>query len=124
MKEPVQEEPDKPFERGELQTSSIIERIEGRQSLLPGAKLSKKHQDMQNEIWKKKQDEKEEIYKKSFYVLDTETGGFTHNEPIQIAALRYENGKQVAKHNQYFYPLFDMTREAIETHYLSKGILA
>ena len=31
-----------PFVRGELQTTSQKERIEGRQSLLPGAKLSKK----------------------------------------------------------------------------------
>ena len=46
MKEPEEEEPEKPFEKGELQTSTIIERIEGRQSLLPGAKLSKRHQDM------------------------------------------------------------------------------
>ena len=46
MKEPEEEEPEKPFEKGELQTTSIIERIEGRQSLLPGAKLSKKHKDL------------------------------------------------------------------------------
>ena len=62
MKEPEEEEPEKPFEKGELQTSTIIERIEGRQSLLPGAKLSKRHQDMQNDIWKTKQKENELTY--------------------------------------------------------------
>ena len=38
-------------------------------------------------------------YGKNFYVLDIVTSGFPKNEPIQIAAKRYENGKEVASHN-------------------------
>ena len=37
--------------------------------------------------------------RENFYVLDTETNGFTYNEPVQIAAVRYENGEQTAIEN-------------------------
>ena len=35
----------------------------------------------------------EKRYAKNFYVLDCETSGFKHNEPIQIAVLRVEKGR-------------------------------
>ena len=42
-------------------------------------------------VAKAKQKNIEKRYAKNFYVLDCETSGFKHNEPIQIAVLRFEN---------------------------------
>ena len=58
----------------------------------------------------------EKRYSKNFYVLDTETNGFKDNEPIQIAALLFENGKQVDKFNMYYLPENAITKEALEMH--------
>ena len=46
----------------------------------------------------------EKRYKKNFYVLDCETSGFNHNEPIQIAVLVFENGRETARYNKYVLP--------------------
>ena len=35
----------------------------------------------------------EKSYAENFYVLDTETTGFKHNEPLQISALLFLDGK-------------------------------
>ena len=47
----------------------------------------------------------EKRYKKNFYVLDCETSGFKHNEPIQIAVLRFENGEEAGRYNRHFLPV-------------------
>ena len=76
---------------------------------------------MKNAKQRKKAIEKN--YAKNFYVLDTETGGFDHNEPIQIAAKRYEDGKEVAANNQYFLPTKRMTDSALKIHGLDRDKL-
>ena len=58
----------------------------------------------------------EKRYSKNFYVLDTETNGFTDNKPIQVAALLFENGKQVDKFNMHYLPENAITKEAFEMH--------
>ena len=55
-------------------------------------------------------------YDKNFYVIDTETGGFPKNEPIQIAVLLFLNGEQAGLYNQYFLPQSKMTESAVKTH--------
>ena len=47
----------------------------------------------------------EKRYKKNFYVLDCETSGFKHNEPIQVAVLRFENGREAGRYNRHFLPV-------------------
>ena len=34
----------------------------------------------------------EKSFETNFYALDTETTGFSHNEPIQVAAVLFEKG--------------------------------
>ena len=63
---------------------------------------------------------REAKYSKNFYVLDTETSGFVHNEPIQVSAIRYEDGKPAARHNQYFMPKKEITDSAYRTHGLDE----
>ena len=51
----------------------------------------------------------------NFIVVDNETNGFgpTRNEPIQITAIMYENGKALkAKYDQYFMPEMKFTKSA------------
>ena len=52
----------------------------------------------------KRLNKKVKDFAKNFYVLDCETNGFKHNEPVQIAVLRFEKGKEVEKHLKYFVP--------------------
>ena len=54
----------------------------------------------------------EKRYKKNFYVLDCETSGLKHNEPIQIAVLAFENGKETLKYNKFILPEQKITDEA------------
>ena len=35
--------------------------------------------------------ERERFFSRNFYALDTETNGFSYYEPIEIAALRFED---------------------------------
>ena len=45
--------------------------------------------------------------------MDIETNGFTHNEPIQITAIRYENGKALKnQYNHFFVPENKFTKSA------------
>lgn len=44
----------------------------------------------------------EKEYETNFYALDTETTGFEFNQPVQIAAVRFENGKPKQWYNRYF----------------------
>ena len=62
----------------------------------------------------------EKNYAKNFYVLDTETNGFETNEPIQISAVRFENGKEVDAHNKYLMPKSSVTDSARKTHGFEK----
>ena len=66
-------------------------------------------------------------YGKNFYVLDTETSGFIKdggkNEIIQIAILRYENGKEVRRHCPFFKPKSKVTKKAEKTHGITKYVL-
>ena len=55
-------------------------------------------------------------FDKNFYVLDTETGGFPKNEPIQIAVLLFLDGEQAGVYYNYFMPESKMTDSAIKTH--------
>ena len=52
----------------------------------------------------------------NFYALDTETTGFNSNEPIQIAAVIFENGKLVKCYNKYFNAEAPITHDAFKTH--------
>lgn len=50
----------------------------------------------------------EKQYMTNFYAIDVETTGFKHNEPIQIAAVRYEDGEPADFYNTYFIPFHDI----------------
>ena len=58
--------------------------------------------------------------RENFYVLDTETNGFKYNEPVQIAAVRFENGEQKASYREYFMPKEPLSKSAKDTNGLSK----
>ena len=62
----------------------------------------------------------EKSYAQNFYILDTETSGFDHNEPIQVAALRFENGVEVERYNRFFLPQDRITESAKDTHGLTR----
>jgi len=65
-----------------LQRESQTEVIEGRQRLLPWKDLPEKEQRRQDKNYRLRVLKREANYSKNFYVLDTETNGFKHNEPI------------------------------------------
>ena len=65
----------------------------------------------------------EKGYAKNFYVLNTETNGFKHNEPIQIAILLYEKGKEIRRINRHFLPVNKITESARKTHGKTRKIL-
>ena len=60
----------------------------------------------------------------SFYVLDTESSGFRehggYNEPIQIVAVLYKDGKEAKRkpYSRYFLPNTPITDSAYKTHRL------
>ena len=64
--------------------------------------------------------ERERFFSRNFYVLDTETNGFSFYEPIEIAALRFEEGEQVGIHSQYFLPENEITRASRKIHGLTR----
>ena len=64
--------------------------------------------------------EQERFFSKNFYALDTETNGFSCYEPIEIAALRFEDGEQVGIHSQYFLPENEITRKSRKIHGLTR----
>ena len=39
------------------------------------------------------------MHMKNFYAIDTETTGFDHNHPLQIAAVLFIDGKPKATYN-------------------------
>ena len=64
--------------------------------------------------------ERERFFSRNFYALDTETNGFSYYEPIEIAALRFEDGEQVGIHSQYFLPENEITRKSRKVHGLTR----
>ena len=64
--------------------------------------------------------ERERLFETNFYALDTETNGFKHNEPIQVAAIVYEDGQEGEQYNQYFKATQGSTSEALGIHGLTK----
>ena len=63
--------------------------------------------------------ERERLFERSFYVLDVETNGFKHNEPLQIGAILYDDGVEEDIYNQYFLSEHGSTREALRVHGLN-----
>ena len=55
----------------------------------------------------------------NFYAIDVETTGFMHNEPIQIAAVRFKNGEPADFFNTYFTPYHDIEDAATKVHQLT-----
>ena len=70
-----------------------------------------------------KKESKKKNYEKSFYVLDTETSGFKHNEPIQIAVLLYIDGVESGRYNHFYMPDGRITKSAFKTHGKNKDVL-
>ena len=62
----------------------------------------------------------EKTYWRNFYALDTETTGFTKNQPIQIALARFEDGVVAESYNQYIFPTCKIEKSGIDTHGLTK----
>ena len=75
--------------------------------------LSKEEEDARKKEAIKRESKKKYTDGNNFIVLDTETNGFTHHEPIQITAIRYENGKALKNHyNHFFMPDNKFTKSA------------
>ena len=94
--------------------------LDGTQSRLPFNQISEKEHQKQ---MKNANARKVTAYKncrENFYVLDTETNGFRYNEPVQIAAVRFENGEQKDSYIEYFMPKEPFSKSAKDTTGLSK----
>ena len=65
----------------------------------------------------------EKMHMKNFYALDTETTGFDHNHPIQIAAILFVDGKPRSTYNQYLKTSKEIQPGAYGIHGLSKDKL-
>lgn len=63
---------------------------------------------------------REQRFSKNFYAVDVETNGFDHNEPLQIAIVRYEDGVEADHVNVYLKAQENSTKSAIDTHGLTK----
>ena len=68
-------------------------------NILGGRQLCLDKDALQGKQWKDKTTmadrmwlQRERLFQSNFYAVDVETNGFRHNEPIQIAAVLYENG--------------------------------
>ena len=64
--------------------------------------------------------QRERLFQTNFYAVDVETNGFKHNEPVQIAIVRFENGIEVDKWSKYFRTWHRSTKDALTTHGLSR----
>ena len=65
----------------------------------------------------------EKYYASNFIVIDTETNGFIHNEPIQIAIVHFKDGKFLKHYNHFFIPKHECTPDARKIHGLCKSKL-
>ena len=63
--------------------------------------------------------QRERLFQTNFYAVDVETNGFKHNEPVQIAIVRFENGIEVDKWSKHFHARHRSTKDALRTHGLS-----
>jgi len=93
---------------------SQTEIFQGKQMRLKGSKIKEEEDRRQMKNAKKREETKERNYDKNFYVIDCETNGFDHNEPVQIAVLLFENGERKGRNMTYFIPENDFTIEARE----------
>ena len=59
----------------------------------------------------------------SFYAIDTETSGFDFNQPVQIAAVLFVDGKPKATNNQYLMTTKEIQPGAYAIHGLSNDKL-
>ena len=65
----------------------------------------------------------ERMHMRNFYALDTETTGFDHNHPLQIAAVLFIDGKPKATYNQYLRTTIEIQPDAYSIHGLSNDKL-
>ena len=61
----------------------------------------------------------ERSHMRNFYAIDTETSGFKHHEPLQVAVVLFEDGRPKTQYNQYFLPSKEITDEAISVNGLT-----
>ena len=95
------------------------------QSRIPFNKLTKEEEQKRFTEAKKRESKKKYGDGKNFYTFDSKTNGFTHNEPVQITVIRYDNGKAVkGKYNRYFMPEGKFTEQAKRINGQSKKTLA
>ena len=59
----------------------------------------------------------------NFYAIDTETTGFSHNHPLQIAAILILDGKPKARNVQYIKTNLPIQEDAYRIHGLTKDYL-
>jgi len=64
--------------------------------------------------------QRERLFQTNFYALDIETNRIVDPEPVQIAVVRFENGIEVEKWTKYFYAWHRCTKNALQTHGLSR----
>jgi len=69
---------------------------------------------------KAREDKKQHNDNMNFFVIDCETNGFTHNEPVEIVVLRFEDGEEKGKFKKKFMPEADFTIEARQVTGLNK----
>lgn len=62
----------------------------------------------------------EKSRQKNFLALDTETTGFKHNQPLQVAVVRYDDGLAKEQFNQYYLPAVKVQSSAKKVHGLTK----
>ena len=66
---------------------------------------------------------KKKKHAKNFYVLDTETTGLLTKELIEVAAVLFQEGKEVKRVKEVFLPKKKITDEAKKIHGYSKSKL-
>ena len=64
--------------------------------------------------------ERDQFNNRNFYAIDTETNGFKHNEPLQIAVVLYQDGQETESFNHFYTSDHPCTKEALELHRIGK----
>ena len=94
--------------------------FKGQQLRLPYADISSMELSRQKKNFMGRQKTVEKMHMKNFYAIDTETTGFDHNHPIQIAAILFIDGNPRATINQYLMTAIEIQPSAYGIHGLSK----
>ena len=97
--------------------------FKGQQLRLPYADISSMELSRQKKNFMGRQKTVEKMHMKNFYAIDTETTGFDHNHPIQIAAILFVDGKPRSTYNQYLKTYKEIQPGAYGIHGLSKDKL-